>query len=209
MKALLLLAFCASASAQTFDYTSTPMGGEIQTLSMGATSIATNPITGFLTAEVVLSNNVLTSFSASFNVNGTVMPIDFGPWQGLASQGPVWAASTGLITQVGSDFNWAIANQIYHYGSMDLQIGASDQFSFAADNNGTCANLLSANGTAYMGSSVLCSVSAAGANGTWAEAGVQQAHSVAAPEINPAGALGAFLLLAGGLAVIRGGNRLK
>jgi len=205
MRALLLLAFCATAQAQTFNYIDS-VSGTIQSLQSGATSVSSAAANGSLTAQLVFSGGVLTSFSAAVTINGVYMPVDFGPWQGLPSQGPVWAASTGLITQASNGgFDWNIQNQIYHYGSMDLQIGSSDEYSFAADIPGTCGNLLGPNGAAYSGPSIsLCSLSVKGAGGVWVDPPTVNAGALSAPEIDAKGGIAAFLLLAGGLAVVRG-----
>ena len=90
-----------------------------------------------------------------------------------------------------------MSNSIYHGQQMSVDVGpALDQFRFLTDfagSNGTCEDQLQSTYTVPV-----CSVQASGLKGTWTVKAAQ------APEIDPKGGIATFLLLAGGLAVIRG-----
>lgn len=216
MKTLLLSLLCATASAQTFDYTGSTMTGTMSSLPTGATSLSQNAITGFFTAEIILQNNALVSYSAAFNAsNGQSLPLYTQAESGFsvigmgaAESGLIYSSFTGYNTVTlqtdaqgnvdGAVFNFN--NNIYHNGWMELSLGATDSLSWLTDyagSDGTCENQLPYGGGAYAGPAIAaCGAYAVGTKGTWS--------LVSAPEIDPKGGTGAFLLLAGGLAVIRG-----
>lgn len=194
----------------TIDYTGASMAGNVSVLDVGSFVPTSTNITGFYTAEVVLNGSSLVSYSAAFNAsNGMTfgMPtgsfgggfVDTGPSMG---PGLTWNGPSGNVLTVNTDAAGNITGAtfgfdftIYHDQSSTFHLGAgSDTFSYVADHgpmgNGTCAN-------AWNGGYMLCGATAAGTGtGTWT------AHEV--PEIGASGAVGALMLLAGVLAVLRG-----
>lgn len=202
MKTLALLLLCSPVLAQTFDYQGSMMTGTMMSLQTGATSIDQNPITGFLSAEIVVQGTSLLSYSAEFHAsNGTVIPLDTpsGFAIDLWNQGMVKTSLSGNSIALTSDqgqVDGAIFNfndSIYHNSNLQLTLGSTDTFSYLTDwagSDGTCQN----QSLPYTGPNVTCAVTATGTKGTW----------MVAPEIEPVGGVGAFLLLGFGLAVIRG-----
>jgi hypothetical protein len=223
LKTLILsLLLCAAASAQTLEYTSAPMIGEIESLNTGASAVTLTAVTGFLTAEVVLQGSVLTSYGATFVAsNGQQIPLyTAAPFFGVTGEGSVAVGNTftsftgnTLTVQTDAQGNATGATMgfnenLYHNGWTQLGLGGAggDMFSFLTDStpngDGTCENQLT--GGAYTGGGVASCMAYATstAKGTWT---VRSA--VSAPEFDWKGSMEVCLLLAGGLAVVRGRRR--
>lgn len=179
MKTLALLLFCATASAQTYDYQSV--------LSSGT-----------LTAEVTVTDGILTAYSASYAANGLILALDTGYDGGnhldLFTPSQSYSSQSGNKITFDPNPIFAFDEAIQHYGNLTLNLGGgTDSVIFTNSSwNPVCGG--------EFGSAVQCLIQDSGSSGTW----VQQAQAIAAPEIDPAGGIGAFLLLAGGLAVVRG-----
>jgi excisionase family DNA binding protein len=204
-----LLASAASAQITTLDYTGSTMTGTVT--SMQANSFVQNPITGFYTAELVIQGGVLSSYSAMFyGSNGAVLPMEtFAGAFVSGGPGPVWSGPSAEIDFNGGAPIFGFTSTNYNGSNMSVSLGADDSFSYLWGHNGTCAAQIPTypDGTAY--SNTMCAVSvSAPTPGTWSVVGaaavVNASASTAAPEMDPAGAMGALLLLAGGLAVLRG-----
>ena len=190
MKALplCLLLLCATASAQTWDYTGSMMTGTDTVTTYGQSG------------PVSTSTPVSEAFSAQFVVSGTTSltyTLDLG--------NQVIAAGTTLAT--GGALGPGYIQPTYANGAINgftVEIGCDycngkENYSFNVTPNGDSYYYL-ANGESAGFTAVWMTNATAG---VW----VDPPSAVAAPEIEPTGALGAFLLLAGGLAVVRGRSR--
>jgi len=212
MKTLLLLLLCSSAYAAaidttaTLDYTGSTMSGTMT--SVQGNAIVTSSITGWLTAEIVVqNNNTLLSYGADFHTsNGVDLPLEQfgGAFVSTGYPAPVYTGPAASITLTESQGQvtgamFAFDSHNYNGSNMFLSIGP-DSFNYVWGHNGTCADHQSVIDGSFSGidTSICSATLATQTPGTWA------AKAVAAPEIDPKGAVGAIALLAGGLAVLRG-----
>jgi len=176
--------------------------------SVQGNALVTSDITGWLTAEIVVQNNILMSYDAAFHTGDVVLPLEqmggafvntgypattyTGPAAGI-----VLTMDQGQVT--GALFGFDSHN--YNGSNMRLIIG-DDSFDYLWGHNGTCADHQNYVDGSFSGiETSICSATLSSQTpGTWAM------QPVAAPEMDAKG-VGAFLLLAFGLAAIRGRER--
>ena len=176
MKTLALLLLCSPVFAQTYDY--------VSTLS-----------TGTITASVTLDNGLLTSYSAEFNAaNGLILALDTGYASGghLDTFAPasVYTNGAGNSIAIGDAITFSFGESIFHSGNLTMDFGGgTDRVEFTNSGwNPICGG--------EFGAATYCLIQATGTSGKWTQA-------IHAPEIEPVGGIGAFLLLATGLTIIR------
>jgi hypothetical protein len=182
MKILLLLLFCATASAQTWDYTGATMTGtdttNIYNTTGGFTSTAT-PISEAFSAQVVVSGASLTytlDLAGGVIASGTTLATG-------GALGPGWLQPTYANGAING-FDISI-NNCCGKTNETLDVGP----------NGDSYYLGWGDGVGFSATHL-----ASSSAGVW----VDPPAVMVAPEIDPAGGVCAFLLLAGGLAVARG-----
>ena len=124
--------------------------------------------------------------------------------------GPVWIGPSAEIEFNNGAPIFGFGSNNYNGSNMGISLGSDDSFTYLWGHNGTCAAQVGMYPGAAAYSNAVCAVSvSAPTSGTWTETIAASAvpAAVSAPEIDPAGGIGAFLLLAGGLAVVRGRER--
>jgi hypothetical protein len=204
MKALLLLLLCGTASAQILDYTGATMTGTYTSIQNN--QMVTSDITGWLTAEIVVQNNILMSYSADFHgSNGVDVPLNNigGAFVDTGIAGPAYSGPTGDSIQLNiangqvMGANFSFWDRPYHADWIGLGIGNGDSFTYTWAPHGTCEdNRLTYNGVYQAGPPMCSAALSTQAAGTWTK-------PIATPEINPAGLMGALTFLGFGLAVLR------
>lgn len=207
-KTLLLLAFCATAQAQVLDYTGSVMSGTITTQTSSGQVVS--PFSGYFTAEVALSpDDEMLSYSATFNgSNGVSIPLvsPVSPYNGFIAVGSgyAWFGPTGYYGQpLGGTPQMAFAVNNSSTWDLAAYVSGGDTFTFNNEHDsfgGGC--------DANTGTSMLCAISVSNpVSGTWTELATQQSKVMVAPEFDAQSGTAMFLLLAGGLAVVRGRER--
>jgi hypothetical protein len=181
MKVMYLLLLCGTASAQPWNYTGTLMTGTESTTAytpLGPVFTST-PLSEAFDAQLVVGAN---SLAYTVSLDGQVLI------SGTAAGTNGWALGPGFIQPLYT--NGAISG-------FDVSVqGADYGKSFASFSFGPGSG-------SYSFSNTYDSISLSGGSGTWTD----PVNAVAAPEISPSGLALEFTLLAGGLAVLRGGKR--
>jgi hypothetical protein len=208
MKTLLLLLLCSSAYAATtsgtLDYTGSTMSGTMTSVQNNA--LVTSDITGWLTAEIVVQNNILLSYDAAFHTGDTTLPMEQmgGAFVSTGSPGPYYsgpAAGITLTLDQGQVTGAMFAFDSHNYNGSNMFLGIGpDSFNYLWGHNGTCADHQSVIDGSFFGieTSICSATLTSQTSGTWA------AKPIATPEIDPAGLMGALTFLGFGLAWVRG-----
>ena len=208
---LTLGAITAHAQTTILDFQGGEMTGTSTSLQAGASSIASSPASGEITASFVLQGSI-----AANNLSLVSYNIDFTGSGGFSDQfgqvplsvvpgGVVLGAGTGEIQFITANGAIIGANVDLHSPQQGVSItadqfvfgpgGDSYSYQFATPVLGGCENLLE--GGASVMTVATCSVSVkSAAPGTWT--------AVSAPELDPTSAAGGMSLLLGCMAVMLG-----
>jgi hypothetical protein len=190
-KLLLMRACCVSAHAEVLDY----VGAPLTIIPNDGYGVA--PVPAFLSGSIIvptlganLNNQQVTPVSFAFNED--MLSSVFQQYEPFGSAAFYFSTSaTGAIT------GWNISMYSTSGPGSNSHLDESASITTTGDSYSTSRSTpdCAYNPTGCFNVSAISSL-----GGTW---------SVAAPEIDPSGAVGAFLLLAGGLAVLRGRRKLE